>query len=95
MAFSSSSLRRPVSSQSLSLKIAAVACAGLATWLPARGQDFRVEPYLQNPTSDAVTIRWLSEGSDARAQHWQRCAAVCLLRHGNTAGIENLAGVVG
>lgn len=65
MAFSSSSLRRPVSSQSLSLKIAAVACAGLATWLPARGQDFRVEPYLQNPTSDAVTIRWLSEGSDA------------------------------
>jgi len=65
MAFSASSLRIPVSRRSLSLQIAAIACAGLATWLPARGQDFRVDPYLQNPTSDAVTIRWLSEGSDA------------------------------
>jgi hypothetical protein len=30
----------------------------------AGGQDFRVTPYLQNPTSDAVTIRWLSETGD-------------------------------
>lgn len=28
---------------------------------PAAAQDFRVEPYLQNPASDSVTIRWLSE----------------------------------
>ncbi len=27
-------------------------------------QDFRVEPYLQNPASDAITIRWLSETAD-------------------------------
>ena len=30
----------------------------------ARGADFRVLPYLQNPTSDAVTIRWLSATDD-------------------------------
>jgi hypothetical protein len=30
----------------------------------AVAQDFRVEPYLQNPSSDAITIRWLSETSD-------------------------------
>jgi hypothetical protein len=28
------------------------------------GQDFRVEPFLQNPASDAITIRWLSESGD-------------------------------
>ncbi|MEI6636770.1 MAG: hypothetical protein WCO99_09400, partial [Planctomycetota bacterium] len=30
----------------------------------ARGDDFRVTPYLQNPTSDAITIRWLSATAD-------------------------------
>lgn len=30
----------------------------------AIAQDFRVKPYLQNPSSDAITIRWLSETSD-------------------------------
>ena len=39
-------------------------------WLVATGftvavaQDFRVEPYLQNPASDSFTIRWLSETAD-------------------------------
>lgn len=39
-------------------------------WLVAGGftvavaQDFRVEPYLQNPASDSFTIRWLSETAD-------------------------------
>jgi hypothetical protein len=35
------------------------ATAGLAV-----GQDFRVEPFLQNPARDAITIRWLSETSN-------------------------------
>ena len=30
----------------------------------ASGSDFRVGPYLQNPASDAVTIRWLSDTAD-------------------------------
>ena len=30
----------------------------------ARGDDFRVTPYLQNPASDAITIRWLSDTAD-------------------------------
>ena len=30
----------------------------------ARSDDFRVTPYLQNPTSDAITIRWLSDTDD-------------------------------
>lgn len=41
---------------------AAVCCVLLPG---GHGQDFRVEPYLQNPTSDAITVRWLSESSDA------------------------------
>lgn len=27
----------------------------------ARAAEFRVQPYLQNPAADAVTVRWLSE----------------------------------
>ncbi len=30
----------------------------------ACGADFRVTPYLQNPASDAITIRWLSDAAD-------------------------------
>ncbi len=41
----------------------AIATSGLAA--NAAGQDFRVEPYLQNPTSEAITLRWLSETSNA------------------------------
>ena len=44
-----------------SLMLTAVAGVAFAT---AHGDDFRVTPYLQNPTSDAVTIRWLSESAD-------------------------------
>lgn len=45
-------------------------CKRIAVWglaasaCVACAQDFRVEPFLQNPTSDAITIRWLSETSD-------------------------------
>lgn len=42
----------------------AVACVALLS-AAAAAQDFRVEPYLQNPASDGITIRWLSETSDA------------------------------
>ena len=42
-----------------------VALAAFSLVSAATGQDFRVEPYLQNPTSEAVTIRWLSESSAA------------------------------
>lgn len=42
--------------------------AGVAAWLTTtlalHAQDFRVEPYLQNPAADAITIRWLSETAD-------------------------------
>ena len=31
--------------------------------LALQAQDFRVEPYLQNPAADAITIRWLSEAA--------------------------------
>ncbi|MFM1904773.1 MAG: hypothetical protein RLZZ440_2673, partial [Planctomycetota bacterium] len=41
----------------------AVAGAVLAA-SQALAADFRVTPYLQNPTSDAVTIRWLSDAAD-------------------------------
>jgi hypothetical protein len=65
MASSLPNRRSLVSRQLLGLRVAALACAGLVTWLPAWGQDFRVKPYLQNPTGDGVTIRWLSESSDS------------------------------
>lgn len=44
---------KPITAYAIAL---AAACG-----IPAHAQDFRVEPYLQNPASDAVTIRWLSE----------------------------------
>lgn len=45
------------------LRAAGGTAAALLT-AAAMGQDFRVSPYLQNPTSDAVTIRWLSDAAD-------------------------------
>jgi hypothetical protein len=43
-------------------RLAALLLAAATT--VARGADFRVSPYLQNPASDAVTIRWLSDAAD-------------------------------
>ena len=42
--------------------ISFLACCGLAAALTASalGQDFRVNPYLMNPTTDAITINWFS-----------------------------------
>ncbi len=47
------------------IRSAIVAMVSCISVVRAHGQDFRVEPYLQNPTSDAITVRWLSESSDA------------------------------
>lgn len=47
----------------LAMAVAAAVLAACAASL-ASGADFRVTPYLQNPTSDAVTIRWLSDTAD-------------------------------
>ena len=33
--------------------------------LTAVADDFRVQPYLQNPSSDGITIRWFSESAVA------------------------------
>jgi len=44
------------------LFIAALAGLGCAT-LASHADDFRVLPYLQNPATDAMTVRWLSESS--------------------------------
>lgn len=33
--------------------------------LTVAADDFRVQPYLQNPTQDGITLRWLSESADA------------------------------
>ncbi len=35
--------------------------AGLLAAQVARGDAFRVLPYVQNPAKDAMTVRWLSE----------------------------------
>ena len=47
-----------------SLALPWVACLVAGGLPPAGAQDFRVEPYLQNPASDSFTIRWLSETAD-------------------------------
>ena len=47
-----------------SLALPWIACLVAGGFPPAGGQDFRVEPYLQNPASDSFTIRWLSETAD-------------------------------
>lgn len=35
-----------------------------AAWAATAWGDFRVEPYLQNPTEGAVTVMWLSQSAD-------------------------------
>ena len=47
-----------------SLALPWLACLVAGGFPPAVAQDFRVEPYLQNPASDSFTIRWLSETAD-------------------------------
>lgn len=47
------------------LRTLPVALVGLLLVDPARGESFRVLPYVQNPAPDAMTVRWLSEGGEA------------------------------
>jgi 3',5'-cyclic AMP phosphodiesterase CpdA len=37
---------------------------GLLLATVARGESFRVLPYVQNPAQDAMTVRWLSDGGE-------------------------------
>lgn len=41
-----------------------VACVGLLLAFVTPSDAFRVLPYLQNPTSNAITVRWLSEAQE-------------------------------
>jgi hypothetical protein len=54
---------RPTQRERL-LQLAAFAVAAALPTPIALAQGFRVEPYLQHPTGDAITIRWLSDTAD-------------------------------
>ena len=42
-------------------KVLLIIVSILALATSAQAADFRVNPYLQNPTMDGVTVLWLSE----------------------------------
>ncbi len=46
-------------------KLFVVLIVALITASVCWAEDFRVTPYLQNPKTDAMTVTWLSESSQA------------------------------
>lgn len=47
------------------LRFAALGFVAVSVPMTCAADDFRVQPYLQNPASDGITVRWLSESAAA------------------------------